>query len=780
MLKVKSKFRVGYALLILTTLLVAGCATQKLHSSGLSLVQEGQVEEGLAKLEQASNAEPNNPEYRSDLLRTRSQVVSRLMASASGERALGHPDNARTIYERILKIEQNNHLAKTAIDLLVMDQRHDGMLAEARGLFAKGEAVAARAALRPILMENPRHGQASILLRQIDEQQTKVQLAEPTLTGKFKKPISLQFRDANVKMVFEALSRTSGINVLLDKDIKSDIKTSIFVKDVSVEDAIDLILMQGQLEKKILSDNTVYIYPNTAAKTKDFQDLKIRSFHLTNADPKQMMTMIKTMLKTKDIYVHDKTNSLIMRDTPDAIHLAEKLIADQDIPEPEVMLEVEVLEISRSRLSEIGAKFPTQLSFTALPRTVTSAATNATAAVTQLSVDDLRTINGSTIVTSPAPSITLNAMLQDSDTNILSSPRLRVSNRDKAKIMIGERIPIINNSVTPITGGTGSVVTGTVTYQDVGLKLDVEPDIHLDNEVTIKIGLEVSSLGLAVTNSSGSQVYRVGTRNTSTSLRLRDGETQILAGLITDEDRNTVDKVPALGQVPLLGRLFSSDKGNKAKTEIILSITPHIVGNYKLPDARDMEYWSGTESALRSNQLVLKPLGTVSLSSNPPGIPSARAQPLMQNQPGTGNAQDVAAPQPLGLAWLGNSQAKVGEKLLLTLNARSMQGVRTLGFRVGFDPAVLKAVDVIEGDVMKHNNAASSLTKNIDQAGGDITVELTGAGANVSSGVVTLQFEVIAAAQGTAVSVGSIAAVGINGEAITLTAPDAHVIATSP
>ena len=154
-------------------------------------------------------------------------------------------------------------------------------------------------------------------------------------------------------MVFEALSRTSGINVLLDKDVKPDLKTSIFVKDVSVEDAIDLILMQSQLEKKIISDNTVFIYPNTPAKIKDYQDLKIRSFHLTNADPKQMLTMIKTLLKTKDIFVHEKTNSIVMRDTPEAIRLAEKMVADQDIADPEVMLEVEVLEISRSRLSEI-------------------------------------------------------------------------------------------------------------------------------------------------------------------------------------------------------------------------------------------------------------------------------------------------------------------------------------------------------------------------------------------------------------------------------------------
>ncbi len=532
------------ALIFLAVAVLAGCAGQRLRNSGMTLVQDGHIEEGLAKLEQASKAEPDNLSFRADLIRSRGQATSRLLNAASSERAVGHLDAARAIYERVLKIDPDNSNAKVALDSLAMDTRHETLLEEARGHFAKGNLEAASAVLKPVFLENPKHGQAGLLQRQIDEQVTKVQMAEPSLKGKFKKPVSLQFRDANIKMVFEALSRTSGINVLLDKDVKADIKTSIFVKDVSVEDAIDLILMQSQLEKRVLNDSTIYIYPNTPAKTKDFQDLKIRSFHLVNADAKQMLTMIKTLLKTKDIFVHEKTNSLVMRDTPDAIHLAEKLIADQDIADPEVMLEVEILEISRSRLSELGVKFPNKLSFspvTSLIDILDPADQSKTIKATQLTLDAIRKINGSSITVSPNPSITLNAMLQDSDNNVLSSPRLRVRNHEKAKIMIGERVPIITNSVTPITGGTGSVVTGTVTYQDVGLKLEVEPEIDLDNEVSIKIGLEVSSLGLAVSNSSGSQVFRVGTRNTSTVLRLRDGETQVLGGLIQDEDKSTVD-----------------------------------------------------------------------------------------------------------------------------------------------------------------------------------------------------------------------------------------------
>ena len=218
------------------------------------------------------------------------------------------------------------------------------------------------------------------------------------------------------------------------------------------------------------------------------------------------------------------------------------------------MLEVEILEVNRARASDIGVQFPNQLSFTpvndpsqqAQTTTTSGGAVVSTPAVSSaFTLQKLTNLNKTNIGVS-IPTITLNAMLQDSDTNILSSPRLRVRNREKAKIMIGDRVPIITNSLTPTTTGPG-VVTGTVTYQDVGLKLDVEPEIHMDNEVSIKIGLEVSSLGNAVTNSStGSVVYTVQTRNTSTSLRLRDGETQILAGLVQDSDTSSVDKVPLL------------------------------------------------------------------------------------------------------------------------------------------------------------------------------------------------------------------------------------------
>ncbi|MFA6063364.1 MAG: secretin N-terminal domain-containing protein [Gallionella sp.] len=756
----RMKFKDNAALLLL--LMLAGCAGDKLHKEGISLIQEGRVEEGLATLEQAAEAEPDDLSIRKDLIQNRGQFINRSLSMANSERAVGNLDAAEVLYRRVLKLAPDDLTARGGIELLVMDRRHNVLMDEASELVKKGELDAAKLLSRPVLLENPKNNRMLKLQRQIEELIAKEQSSVQTLQSKFKKQVTLQFRDADLKMVFEALSRASGINILLDKDIKAGVKASIFVKNVSVVDAIDLLLMQNQMVKKVISDDTLFIYPNSAAKLKDYQDLKIRSFHLVNAEPKQMMTLIKEMLKTKDIYINEKTNSLVMRDTPEAIRLAEKMIHDQDIAEPEVMLEVEVLEIGRSRLSQIGVKFPTQLSFTALGQAVAAGTPTLT---------ELRTLNSNSIVTGPALSLAINAMLQDGDTNILASPRIRVRNRDKAKIMIGERVPMITNSLTPQNTGS-AVVTGTVQYQDVGLKLEVEPDIHLDHEVSIKIGLEVSSLGTPVTNSAGSLVYRVGTRNTSTVLRLKDGETQILAGLINDNETNTLDKVPALGEMPLLGHLFSSKNGNKVKTEIILSITPHIVGNVRVPDAREEEYWTGTETTLRSEQLMLKSRPAATLPAAP--RPAARPAPAVA-QPAVGQPVAQVA-QPVVFSWDGVSQAHVGDLISLSFNAQTPQPAGKFGLQMSFDPAVLKAMDVVEGGYMK---PPATLVKHIEQQAGVITADLSGESGGGSDTLLTLMFEVIAEAPQTAVSVTRITANATGGAQMVPVAPAPHQIAVT-
>lgn len=738
--------------------LLAGCAAgYKEHREGLALLSQGRPEEAVAMLAAASEAAPENLAWRADLLRARERAASRLVRSADAERAAGRYEAARALYQRVLAADAANAAARLGLERVETAVRSQAMLDEAERLLRAGDAAGAAAAVQRVLLQEPRHPRAGSLQRKVNEQLAARAAAEPALDAQFTKPVTLQFRDANLKIVFEALSRITGINVILDRDVRSDLRTTIFVNGASVADVIDLIALQNQLARKVVSGNTVFIYPSTPAKMKEYQDLKIRSFHLTHADPKQILAMLKTLLKTRDVFVHEKTNSVVIRDTPDAVRLAEKLVADQDTPQAEVMLEVEVLEVSTTRLTELGIRWPGAAGLS----TPAAAGT----------LGELRALSSNDLIVTPL-SASLNLRLEDGDTNVLASPRIRVRNREKAKIMIGSRVPVITNAVTPVSTGT-PVVTGSVQYLDVGLKLEVEPDISQDDDVVIKMGLDVSSIIREVLNvQSGSLAYEIGTRNAMTVLRLRDGETQILAGLISDEERRTATKVPGLGDIPVVGPLFGSQKKNGAKTEIVLSITPRIVGAPRTVDVAHAEYWAGTEFTVRNGLLNLVERGQVAISSS--AEEPAAAAPAGQRAIPGGAAAAL-------LGWQGPARVRPGERFGVALNFRPVQPVGRVEAVVTFDPATLKVLDVTEGQFVQH--AGATLGKNVDQAGGRIELDMAGRGgaaARATGTLATILFEAVGADPEARLVLDRVLATGPGGEPVAVTAPAPHVLRVAP
>jgi general secretion pathway protein D len=764
-----TSFRAG----ALVLLILAGCAAQVSHRDGLALMEHGRYEEAVAKLSEAAQRSPGDLEYRKDFVLAREKAAGRYISSGNEARIAERFDFAEQAYRQALRVEPGNGRALSGLEAVQVGRRHAQIVIAAEALLKKNNPEAAMARLREVFMESPNDAKALQLQRQINERLAKDLGASPTLSANFRKPVTLQFREANLKMVLESISKTSGINILLDKDVRADLKTTIFAQGTSVEDTINLILMQNQLEKKVLSDNTIFVYPNVPAKNKDYQELKVRSFHLVNADAKIVQTMLKTILKTRDLFINEKTNSIVMRDTPDAIELAAKMIADQDIAEPEIMLEVEVMEITHKLLSQLGIQYPDQLTFTP------------PGAAGGLSLSAVRSAYASAtarnnLLVTPVPSLTLNAHLDTTNANLLASPRVRVRNREKAKILIGDRVPVLTNSVTPVATGA-PVVTGSVSYIDVGLKLDVEPDIHSDGEVGIKVSMEVSNIVSQVTNPvSGTVAYQIGTRTASTVLRLKDGETQVLAGLISDNDTKTANGIPGLSQLPVLGRLFSTHGKNETKTEIVLSITPRIVGRTNQQDAQLMEYWSGTESSLRSAPVVLRQTGNVAMSSGtaiPAPVQGARPPITPAKQPAS------AASHAMLLSWEGPAQAKVGERFTLTLAAKADEAVRNLGMQISFDPATLKAVEAVEGSFMRQQQVTSTFTRDINQPAGQIVVELTGAGeqgAKGSGSIAAITFEVIAVSAKSEITLTRADSSGLTGAILEAASPPAHVVVLNP
>lgn len=587
----------------LLLVLLAGCATtQRDLRDARALIGQGDLEAGFARLEALAREHPDDLEVRAAHLRARELVVARLIALGNAAAAREAWEEADRRYRDVFRYDPGNARAQAQLTTLERARRHAGLLAEARSLAAQHpEETLAR--LRIILAENPGHEAARALLGSLT---TPPEARPARLAARFQQPVTLEFREASLRAVFEILSQATGINFIFDRDVRPDLKTTVFVRNTSIEDVLDLLLTTNQLAKRVLNERTVLIYPNTPAKARDYQALTMRAFYLTNADVKQTLNMIKTLVKTRDVFVDEKLNLLVMRDTPEAIRMAERLIAAQDRAEPEVMLEVEVLEVKRNRLLDLGIQWPNQ--FTALNLTTQTSQTfqggvNVVAVPTQtqnmLTVDTLRNLTGAQVAVAPNPQVNLRK--EDGDAQLLANPRIRVKNREKARIHIGERVPVITTTTTANVG-----VSESVNYLDVGLKLDVEPNVSLDNEVSMRVNLEVSSIVREIRSQTGTLTYQVGTRNTATVLRLRDGETQVLAGLISDEDRRNASRVPGLGDLPLLGRLFASQRDEHAKTEIVLLITPRILRNVERPDRTQLEFEAGTEAVVGGASLQLR------------------------------------------------------------------------------------------------------------------------------------------------------------------------------
>ncbi|MFM9489202.1 MULTISPECIES: secretin N-terminal domain-containing protein [Pseudomonas] len=562
---------------------LAACSSAQLAKDEASaLIESGQYEAGLARIEEGLRENPRDTDLHMALNNGRALAVKSLLSQADMDRTQRNFAGARMTYSRVLNIEPNNRRAQDSLRQLDYLRSMDEKLELARGDLRRGDIYGADRQVKQILELDPKNEGALELQDSIRLVQSRNVVQYPQLRTRLDRPVTLEFRDANLKTIFEVLSQVAGLNFIFDKDLRPDMKATIFVRDVRIEDAVDLLLQQNQLHQKVVNENTLLIYPDSPQKIKDYQELVMRTFYLTSIDANTALNMIKTMLKTRDVFVDERLNTLTMRDTGDAVRMAEKLLQSQDQSNPEVVLEVEVMEVARQRILDLGLQWPN-----------TFGVVNSDGSAVTL-LDQLKGINSGRITISPSPQAKINA--QDKDINTLASPVIRVSNREQARIHIGQRVPIISATSVPST--QGPVITESVTYLDVGLKLEVQPIVHLNNEVAIKIALEVSNATPLTPTAQGTIPVQVDTRNAQTTLRLHDGETQILAGLVRNDHGSTGNKIPGLGDIPGLGRLFGSNKDDVSKSELVLSITPRIVRNLPYQSPSDMEFQTGTETSM--------------------------------------------------------------------------------------------------------------------------------------------------------------------------------------
>ncbi len=693
--------------LLSITILLAGCAQQRIRDDSQLLLRAGAFEQAVGDLEAGLKEHPDSALLRAGLVSARTEAFSRLLSEAAAARSVGRYDDA----DKALRRAKPFDLSGTRVDELLGDldveRRQRNAIAQAESLIAQQRPDAARVVVAEALKDDTRQPALLALQRRLDAQAREQQLQSARNGLAESRPISLDFRDASLRTVLDVVTRNSGVNFILDKDIRTDSRITVFLRSAPVEEAIDLIVTTHGLAKKLIDSQTLLIYPNTPEKQREHQEQVVRVFYLASAEAKGAAAFLRSMLRIRDPYVDDRSNMLALRESPENIVLAERLLALYDTPEPEVLLEIEVIEVRTTRLTELGVKFPDTFSFNLLPQDGESG----------LNLDSFRGITRNRIGVGVG-GLLVNFKREVGDFNTLANPRIRAKNKEKAKILIGDKLPI----VTTTSGQTG-FVTDSVSYVDVGLKLDVEPTVYADDEVAIRVNLEVSSLSREVRTRSGTLAYQIGTRNASTMLRLRDGETQLLAGLISKEDRASASRIPGLGDIPMVGRLFSSQIDDTQRTELVLAITPRIIRNLHQPDASEAELWVGTESSTR-----LRPPGGQwarrkdAGPTKPPvegGVQPKADTPEASWEQGAPGAAPKATPN-VSLRWQAPGEVSVDDEFDVSLVLNSAAPLRGSPIHLAYDTTRLAVVSVSEGDYFRQDGAKTSFSQSVDAATGTV------------------------------------------------------------
>ncbi len=726
---------------------------------GQKLIAEGKFENGLEKIEQAAREEPENKEIRTVLIRIREEVIGKLLFEGDNFRFSGNLDQAEQSYQRILNLYPFHERAKEGNEAVKLERRHIATVDSAKELLARNDVQGAEKVVRAVLQENPQQSHARQLISEINSRITRPEVYDLALESAFKKALTMEFKDTDLKSVFEIMARTAGINFVFDKDIRQETKISIFVRNNTIEDILKLILTTNQMAYKVLNSNSLLIYPNTPAKQKDYQELVVRSFQVAYTDVKQMVAMIRGIVKAKDIYVNEQLNLFIMRDTLEAIRLTERLVTLNDLAEPEVMLDVAILEITRNNLFTLGPTIPQSVTFSGLTG-VGAAQPAATAILNQIGSGALG-LKSFTI--SNQAKIDFAQSLTNAD--ILANPRIRVSNREKAKIHIGTKQPVFTANVQP---GINSIVTSTPTFIDIGIKLDVEPRIGINDDVTMKVTLEVSNITGFETGpsaggaSSAPRAPVVGNRSAETILTLKDGETQVIAGLIQNDERRDVSGLAGLLNIPGLDRLTSGQKVDRKKTEVILLITPRIIRNIAKATNLESEYHFGTASDAGKLPVTIKKTAAQSLSLAPMGsgqgaLKSApNAFSPSDDQQGTPNPFANAAstsntPTPT-LSMQAPTNVGLGKEFSVNVRLVGAKATVNADLQLNYESSVLEVLD--SGD----KSGTRSIKLGRDQASGLAT---------------QLRFKVIAANPGiTEINIQNVTAEDIeNGDFIEVTTP---------
>jgi general secretion pathway protein D len=444
-------------------------------------------------------------------------------------------------------------------------------------------------------------------------------------------PDTLIFREANAREVFTAIAKFADLSIVFDPTFR-DQPITIDLRKVELSQALDDVAAATRNFWRANGQRTVLIIPDTPAKRREYEDEIVRIFYLSNADLKETVDILRIVVDARRISSVTGTNAITIKDTPERITAAGRIISAIDKARPEVVIDVELLEVDRTRLKEYGL----QIASPGVPEGVSGAVDINREGFT---LHDLRNLTQSDVFLTGLPALFYRALKSDTATRVLANPQLRTSEGMPAQARFGERVPVPVTIFAPIAaGGVQTQPITSFNYENIGVNIDLTPRTHHDDDVSLAVKIEVSS----ISGQGFGGLPTFGNRAISTVIRLKDGETNMLAGLIRDNERTVLSGVPGLVDIPVVGRLFAHNKRETQETDIILTLTPRIVRVLDL-EAEDLApFRVGRDSG--------SPVIDIPLPAPPPKPPAEPIDspipplPLPSGQPPP--AQPIQPPKP--------------------------------------------------------------------------------------------------------------------------------------
>ncbi len=604
-------------------------------SKGKELMQTGSYDQAVTFYMERLSESPKSIEARLNLVRAlRAAAEQHAKRGVKLEKG-GRLDAALMEYRRSLEYNTEESLAKRGVDRVTAKLRAQELLTKGKDLLDEGEVREATYMLHEAMDLDPEnteiqdaYQEAAEQLQQAADEVTRAsELAttEEAMSLLSSKPVTLRFKETDIKDVLEIISKLGQVNILVDEGVRAK-KVTSYITDLPLRQAFTLILNTNRLFAKQINDNSLVVIPDTPAKHRQYDELQVRTFYLSNAQAKRVVNLLRTILSTRQIFVDEELNAITVRDTPKKIALAARLIHLNDRGGGEVEIDLELLEVDQAKLRDFGITFTDQYqaAFFDIAGGTTTAGLLAAASLSS----DLLFTN---------PQIFLDLIKTDREVKVLANPTLRVLDRQKATIVIAENRPFAVSTTTTSPGGTteeGTVIAGTtaetrVEFRDVGLTLSFTPIIHLNGEVTIEISFEISQIAAQELQVGNELQPTTNRRTLNTFITLKDGESRLLGGLIQDEERKTVVYSPFLGDLPLIGPLFRETRTEMVRTDVLISLSLRVVKRFEPPHPEVSTFWAGTGQSFEGG-----PVAPVSAPARRPRPRPARtpARPSPQQQ----------------------------------------------------------------------------------------------------------------------------------------------------